>query len=210
MKRTLSTIASGLALTILLPTAAQAWDWGKPGHDRDHDRDGRGGHFTPRYLPPGRVVRELPGNHVRLIIGGVELSYWDGLFYRLDGGQYTVVTAPVGTVVTAIPTGYPPVIIDGVPYYTINGVTYMQTSFGYQVVPPPTAITTSNVTVVQTAPAAPPPPPAADTYVVNIPNARGTYTAVTLKRAGNGFIGPQGEYYPEFPRVDQLKLMYAK
>ena len=28
--------------------------------------------------------------------------------------------------------------------------------------------------------------------------------------AGNGFIGPQGEFYPDFPRVEQLKVMYGK
>jgi len=62
-----------------------------------------------------------------------------------------------------------------------------------------------------------PNPPAAETavaaneaYVINIPNAKGTYTPVALKRSGTGFVGPQGEFYTEFPRVEQLKLMYGK
>ena len=48
------------------------------------------------------------------------------------------------------------------------------------------------------------------TYTVNIPNAVGGHTPVKLKKSGDGFIGPQGEYYSEFPSVEQLKLMYGK
>ena len=49
-----------------------------------------------------------------------------------------------------------------------------------------------------------------DQFTVNIPNDHGGYTAVVIKRSGNGFIGPQGEFYPEFPKVSQLKIMYGK
>ena len=49
-----------------------------------------------------------------------------------------------------------------------------------------------------------------DVFTVNIPNDHGGYTAVIIKRSGNGFIGPQGEFYPEFPKVFQLKIMYGK
>jgi hypothetical protein len=45
---------------------------------------------------------------------------------------------------------------------------------------------------------------------INIPNAAGGYTSVLIKRSGKGFIGPQGEFYPEFPRVSVLKVMYGK
>ena len=31
-------------------------------------------------------------------------------------------------------------------------------------------------------------------FTVNIPNDHGGYTAVVIKRSGNGFKGPQGEY----------------
>ena len=49
-----------------------------------------------------------------------------------------------------------------------------------------------------------------DEFIVNIPNNHGGYTAVIIKRSGNGFTGPQGEFYPEFPTVSQLKMMYGK
>jgi hypothetical protein len=47
-------------------------------------------------------------------------------------------------------------------------------------------------------------------FTVNIPNKNGGYTAVIIKRSGNGYVGPQGEYYPQFPKVSQLQVMYGK
>ena len=47
-----------------------------------------------------------------------------------------------------------------------------------------------------------------DEFIVNIPNPHGGYNAVVIKRAGNGFVGPRGEYYPEFPKVFQLQMKY--
>jgi hypothetical protein len=55
-----------------------------------------------------------------------------------------------------------------------------------------------------------PPVDQQDEFTVNIPNDHGGYTAVVIKRKGNGFTGPQGEFYPEFPKVSQLKIMYGK
>ena len=57
---------------------------------------------------------------------------------------------------------------------------------------------------------APPQGQTPEVLTVNIPNSRGGYTAVTLKRSGNGFVGPQGEYYAEHPTVEQLKVLYGK
>jgi hypothetical protein len=47
-------------------------------------------------------------------------------------------------------------------------------------------------------------------FTINIPNNHGGYTAVVLKKSGTGYVGPQGEFYPEFPKVFQLKMMYGK
>ena len=49
-----------------------------------------------------------------------------------------------------------------------------------------------------------------DTVTVNVPNSNGTYTAVVLKRSGNGYVGPQGEYYDQIPTTVQLQAMYGK
>lgn len=47
-------------------------------------------------------------------------------------------------------------------------------------------------------------------FTVNIPDAHGGYIPILIKRSGNGFVGPQGEFYPEFPKVFQLKIIYGK
>jgi hypothetical protein len=47
-------------------------------------------------------------------------------------------------------------------------------------------------------------------YDVYIPTGNGSFTLVQLKRSGDGYLGPQGEYYPSYPTVDQLKLRYLK
>jgi len=52
--------------------------------------------------------------------------------------------------------------------------------------------------------------PSDESITVNIPNNQGGYTPVVIKKSGKGYVGPQGEYYPEFPTVAQLKTMYAK
>jgi len=46
-------------------------------------------------------------------------------------------------------------------------------------------------------------------FTVNIPNAQGGYTAVVIQQSGTGYVGPQGEYYPQFPSVAQLQAMYG-
>jgi hypothetical protein len=49
-----------------------------------------------------------------------------------------------------------------------------------------------------------------ESFTLNIPDQSGGYTQVIIKRSGTGFVGPQGEYYPEFPSVAQLQAMYGK
>lgn len=49
-----------------------------------------------------------------------------------------------------------------------------------------------------------------DSVTVNVPNKNGGYTPVVLKKSGSGYVGPQGEYYSEFPKVSQLQAMYSK
>ncbi len=49
----------------------------------------------------------------------------------------------------------------------------------------------------------------ASTVVVNVRNSNGSYTPVTLRRSGNQYIGPRGEYYASLPGEDQLKGPYG-
>jgi hypothetical protein len=87
--------------------------------------------------------------------------------------------------------------IAGHQYYYNDGLYYNYTPQGYVVVTPPQAL----VTQTQDSD---------NMITVNIPNDKGGYTTVVIKRSGKGFVGPQGEFYPDFPKVSQLKLMYGK
>lgn len=199
----------GTLLTLLLfvqPAQAHSW-WGWSQHSFHHIR-----YPYPRY---GSVEVVLPGGFVSVVLGGSRYYYCDGIFYRRANRGYVVIAPPVGAVVEILPVECHMVIVNGVTYYTINGIYYQHTRRGYQVVLQPNmaAVVQQPVTVVEHTKGtlvSPIQNNNEEAFTVNVPNVRGGYTAVILKRLGSGFVGPQGEYYPEFPRVEQLKVMYAK
>ena len=146
---------------------------------------------------------------------GVWPGYYGSYYGPYYGSYYDPYYAP-GYVLVSPSTSYQPVVINGVTYYVNNGVYYIYTAYGYQAVTPPATVSqpvvASQPVVTQSAVTPPTPAPAdiEDMITVNVPNARGGYTAVILKPSGKGFVGPQGEFYTEFPKVSQLKLMYGK
>lgn len=161
-----------------------------------------------------------------VVIGGLEYYYHQGYFYRRGSGGYIIVDAPVGAMVETIPSGYKVVVINGKTYYYHNDMYFVRRGKKYAVVSDPVyqvvelpkevqvidvepAVINTNVSPVakQNNQAA---VYTKNTFPVNIPNANGSYSQVKIVRAGNGFIGPQGEYYTEFPKVEQLKVMYGK
>jgi len=191
----LSGISAGiLALIFFLAPQASYADWGigvrvgspgpGPGFYRWHDHPHWGVHF-----------HLLPVGYITVRVGWHNYYYYDGLYYTNVGGDYVLVSPPVGAYVAVIPSDFQPVIINGRTYYTDNGVYYILTRHhGYKVVVAP-------VVYAQ---------PVQDSFPVNIPNNSGGYTTVVIKKSGNGFVGPQGEFYPQFPSVAQLKAMYSK
>lgn len=169
------------------------------------------------------TVGALPKHHTTLVVGGAKYYYADGIFYVASGLNFDVVPAPMGATVKTIPSNYQPMTLYGVTYYGDNGTYYVNTGHGYQVVPPPVAYQPPPVSApAQDQPAAPiqaaPAIPAvseeatgtSDAYTINIPNGKGGFTPVQIKRSGSGYTGPQGEYYDEFPKIEQLKVMYGK
>lgn len=186
------------------PTLAHAWDWDRS-HHQSYDRHSYY-HVHHPYPTYGQAVFALPHGYISIGVGGQRYHYCDGIFYRHIDREYVVVAPPVGAIIDTRPSDCRTVIINGETYYENNGVYYRLTSNGYEVVGQP------RVTVIEPARIA------AQTqiqntdevFIVNILNSQGGYTAVTLKKSGNGFIGPQGEFYPEFPKVEQLRVMYAK
>lgn len=151
----------------------------------------------------------------------VNLGVWPGPYYDPYYAPYYApyydpyyAAAPV--VVSS--SSYQPVLVNGVTYYVNNGVYYIYTQYGYQAVASPVgasvpAVQATPVTVAAapvTVTAGPASAVTDDTYNINIPNSKGGYNSVTIKRSGNGFVGPQGEFYADFPKVSQLQVMYGK
>jgi len=76
--------------------------------------------------------------------------------------------------------------------------------------PPPQQVIVAQPATVVVAQTPPSTTYSGDTATVNVPNSNGGYTAVVLKRSGNGYVGPQGEYYDQIPTTAQLQAMYGK
>ena len=179
-----------------------------------HDEHFYRWHEHPHY---GLHMHFLPEGYMTIWAEGQRYYYYDGLYYTYVRGDYILVNPPIGAYVQVIPSDFQPVSINGVTYYTDNGIYYVLTRHhGYKVVAAPAiyvqpapVVVTQPVTTVVTTPATVPVNPQ-DTFSVNVPNNSGGYSTVVIKKSGNGYVGPQGEFYSEFPKVSQLKLMYSK
>ena len=226
-------VSMGLLMLVSLVAPRLSYaDWsigigiGDKHDDRGGRHDDRGDHHFYRYHDhPHYGDREhfLPDGYFTVWVGGTSYFYYDGLYYIREGYDYVLVNPPIGAYVSAIPPDFQAISINGRVYYTDNGVYYILTQHhGYKVVAQPvvyaqpqTVVVTQpqQVVVTASAPAVMVPPvpvDSQDTFPVNIPNGTGAYTTVVIKKSGNGFVGPQGEFYAQFPTVAQLKAMYAK
>ena len=147
--------------------------------------------------------------------GGGRHYYNNGGWYRHGwfGFDVAVSALALGAIIDSLPPRCSTVVVGGVPYYYYGNYYYQPYPYGgYVVVPPPVLAQPMAAPQVAYAPVAIPQaqPQNQEISTVNIPNARGGYTAVTLKRAGAGYVGPQGEYYSDNPTVEQLKVLYGK
>lgn len=164
--------------------------------------------------------------------GGPRHYYHNGSWYRHGwlGFDIAVGALAVGALIDALPPRCSTVVVKGVPYYYYGNYYYQPYPYGgYVVVPPPVlmppvavmpqapmiAAEAAPVTAMATvaAPAitqAQTQAPIQGGSTINIPNSQGGYTAVTLRKAGTGYVGPQGEYYSDNPTVEQLKVLYGK
>ncbi len=177
-------------------------------------------HYSYRYKDhprSGWSISWIPNTSFSIRLGSARYYYDDGLYYSRLGTQYVLVSPPIGAVVRSIPSDYRPVIISGVKYYEDRGTYYVYTRYGYQVVAPPIEFVTAQVAPTATVKVIPQHAEvvssdleSTDSFTVNIKNRNGGYTAVLLKRFNEGFLGPQGEFYSEFPKVAQLNAMYGK
>ena len=155
-------------------------DGNQHGHDSGHSHDGGHDH----------------GHHDHSYVG-INFSVWPDNYY------YSSPYYPPADEVFVSPPVYQPVAINGTTYYLNDGNYYAYNGYGYQAVAPP-------VQVIQPPIVADQDQGAPDSFTINIPNDKGGYTSVTLRKSGDGYVGPQGEYYPKFPAVSQLEVIYGK
>ena len=132
-------------------------------------------------------------------------------------GDAVVAGLVAGAIITALPPRCNTVYIGGAPYYYDGTYYYQSGPSGYVVVQPAAA------PIVMAQPAAPmvmapAQIPAAvavpqivqnNSVTVRIKNRNGSATSVMLVRNGNGYVGPQGEYYEAMPTKEQLSALYG-
>jgi hypothetical protein len=149
-----------------------------------------------------RAVRMVPRPYCGVIVTGLTYYYHQGMFYRPGPSGYVIVRAPLGAVVPDLPPACQTVYINDETYYTYDTAYYTKAPGGYAVVTQPVVITPSsqchNENGVNGGP-----------VILHIPNRNGSYTPVVLQKTKKGYIGPQGELYPEHPTVAQLEVLYA-
>jgi len=131
-------------------------------------------------------------------------SYHNGRFYRPTFfGLFNIVIdiPPIGAIFTVLPFGHKTIIVGGVTYYHHDNVYFRSCPYGYIVVEKPVQdiVVVSSESVCQ-----------GETVTINVPNSNGSYTPVVLIKQKDGYIGPQGEYYPGHPTVEQLMVLYGK
>ena len=168
-------------------------------------RGGRAEHFSiPSHhasLPRPYYHRELPRGYLSLRVADRLFYYLEGTYYQSTPSGYVIVSAPRGAMIKTLPERHKVIVYDNTDYYYYNSAYYVKEPTGYTVVTPPPSVITSNAPAVE-APE--------KTVVVTVPNPNGSYMSVTLQKYSDGYVGPNGEFYPDYPTIDQLKAMYAK
>lgn len=152
---------------------------------------------SPKPAPPKRIAH-LPGGARHIIIAGVPYWVHAGVFYRIEGDGYLIVSAPI---IRLLPPRHKVIVIGGIVYYVVDGIYYKTVPDGYIVVEEPV----EKAEVTSTAPGA-----KLDELTLYVPkkNTDG-FVPVTMKKLEGGFLGPQGEFYPQMPPMVWLTEIYG-
>jgi hypothetical protein len=196
MKSVCRVLAVPVVLVLILPPIFSDADWNNNGGNGNGDGSNRNGHSTNSRSNSGNWHDRGQYNRYDHGFTGVNFSVWPGNYY------YNAPYYPPSDGVYVSEPVYVPLVVNGTTYYINNGIYYVYNGYEYQEVPPPTIAQQPQAV---NGPAAP-----EGSITIYIPDKKGGYTPVTLKRSGAGFIGPQGEYYPKFPKVSQLEAIYGR
>ncbi|MFH0827065.1 MAG: DUF6515 family protein [Candidatus Omnitrophota bacterium] len=141
--------------------------------------------------------RKNDRHHEVVVTKNRRYQYRDGRFYWPTFFNFGLFVArpSFGAVVTVLPVRHKTLVFGGISYYYYEDIYYRVCPGGYMVVPAP--VPYPNVS------------PNAERITISVPNARGGFTLVSLAKYGDGYLGPQGEYYPGHPTVEQLKVLYG-
>ena len=149
------------------------------------------------------VHMRIPVGSTKIIVRGRSYYYYQGDYYLENQDRVEISEPPVGAIVRRIPHKREVLWINGQKYYRSRGAYYVRVRGGYEIMPPPGIILTE-------APLRTDLPLKQQVFKINVPNFNSGYTTVAIQREGTGFVGPQGEYYPQFPTVEQLRIMYGR
>ncbi|MBF0523190.1 MAG: hypothetical protein HQL24_09065 [Candidatus Omnitrophica bacterium] len=171
-----------LMLTLFCPAsfAQRGGDRGERRENNKSDNRGDGRRHEQRYSQGDRY------------------HYRDGRWYKRGwfGWEFAISALVIGAIIDSLPERHTVIVVEGNQYYHDDNYYYRQLPDGSYVVVQPPVIVQAPVQIQ-------------DISTINIPNSKGGYTSVTLRRSGNGFVGPQGEFYPTYPSVEQLRVMYG-
>jgi hypothetical protein len=143
-------------------------------------------------------------------------ALWHHHGYYYSGGHWwigdtMVAGLEMGAVVEDLPPQYTTVYINGANYFYDGTYYYQSCPTGYMVVQPGESQPVINrETVEPVQPQTSPGVHNAGSVTVTIDNSNGTSTKIMLVRKGNGYVGPEGEYYDSMPTTKQLKAVYGK
>jgi hypothetical protein len=156
------------------------------------------------------AIGRTHGNRENIALRHERYRYHGGRFYRPTWfGLFEVAIGapPIGAIFTVLPAGHRTIVVRGTPYYYYDNIYFTACPSGYIVVPAPGP--TSNV-IVTSSNLSQPRKICDETVTINVPNSNGSYTPVTLVKQKDGYVGPQGEYYPGHPTIEQLKILYGR
>jgi len=142
--RIVLTALSFLMLLLLADNvSAQRGGGGHPSYHFGGGAHFGGGYYAPRssyhYIAPGYGATKIYHPvYSRVVHGGVNYGYYNGMFYRPYGFGLHLIFPPIGITVGMLPYGYYPFYWGANPYFYYGGVFYdPYVNGGYQVVTPP-------------------------------------------------------------------------
>ena len=201
-------IGGVMTMVLALPTEAEAkqrlsrFKYKKHGHF-DHGHKNYRRNYS---VFSSNIVFPFPKGFISISVGEKKYHYRDGAYYHKDRHGYKAVSAPIGACIARLPYGYQKFYIDGHAYYTYNDVYYKHAPDGYEVIKKPYSKRTKKHKKTRYKQHH---DESGDEITLSIRNKKGEHITISVKPSGDGYVGPQGEYYDEFPKIDHLRMIYG-